>query len=679
MATAISRELVRWLGDRAWTTGEGPTALLDGSVRWLRERLVLLPGVTTLERLVARERDAATLRVWTDLAQPASGGRARLLRGLLVVPDGARRSELDRLRKAETVTSGAGMVRALRRVSDVSRLGLGGFDVSAVPPRRVVALARYGMAAKATALRRHPEPRRLATLVATVRSLEAKAVDDALELFDVLMTNDLLARAARESRNEKLRRYPRLSKDAGKLAAAVKILLDALEHEEQLSLDLVWVQIESKVSRAELRAAVGHLLEVAAPADADPDGEWRSALVERFASVRAFVPLLCETIEFGATAQAASILTAMADLPRLLDARAMTAIPAGFLDARRVADDVVPPGWWQRLVYSEGRPDGTVDKAAYVFCVLEQFHRHLLRRDIYASPSARWGDPRAKLLTGPTWDTARGPALNALGLPEDPSELLAEHADRLDGAWRQLADGLIAGSEVHVDGEGRLHADKIDAVPDPPSLVDLRRRLEGMLPRVDLPDLILEVMAWHPAFVQAFTGLSGGRTRLADLHVTIAAALTAHALNVGYVPVISEGLPALTRGILVESDKSNGSVTVFECAVPANTRMPAPHSHDTFEETIYGLEGVATWTVDGDVLEIGGGDSVCIPRGTVHGFTNRGSVDARFLAIATPGVFGPAYFREVADVLSAGGRPDLGAIADVMQRHGLTPAAPSGA
>jgi len=130
--------------------------------------------------------------------------------------------------------------------------------------------------------------------------------------------------------------------------------------------------------------------------------------------------------------------------------------------------------------------------------VLEQFHRHLLRRDIYASPSARWGDPRAKLLTGPAWNAARGPALNALGLPEDPSELLAEHAQELDGAWRALSDGLIAGSQVHVDADGRLHADKIDAIADPPSLVDLRRRLEGMLPRVDLPDLILEVMAWHP-------------------------------------------------------------------------------------------------------------------------------------------------------------------------------------
>jgi hypothetical protein len=221
--------------------------VFNGAVGWLRERQVLLPAVTTLARLVARERDAATLRVWSELAQPVSGGQARLLRGLLVVPEGSRRSELDRMCKAETVTSGAGMVRALRRVSDVAGLGLGGLDVSAVPHRRVVSLARYGMAAKATALRRHPEPR---------------------------------------------------------------------------------------------------------------------------------------------------------------------------------------------------------------------------------------------------------------------------HSRELDGAWRALSDGLVAGSEVHVDADGRLHADKVDAIPDPPSLVDLRRRLEAMLPRVDLPDLILEVMAWHPEFVAAFAGVSGGRSRL---------------------------------------------------------------------------------------------------------------------------------------------------------------------
>jgi len=116
---------------------------------------------------------------------------------------------------------------------------------------------------------------------------------------------------------------------------------------------------------------------------------------------------------------------------------------------------------------------------------------------------------------------------------------------------------------------------------------------------------------------------------------------------------------------------------VFECYVPANARMPAPHSHDGFEETIYGLDGVSMWTIDGETVEVGPGEAVCVLRGQVHGFDNRGSVDAKFLAIATPGVFGSAYFREVGEVLAASsGPPDLAAIGEVMRRHGLTPAAP---
>jgi quercetin dioxygenase-like cupin family protein len=130
---------------------------------------------------------------------------------------------------------------------------------------------------------------------------------------------------------------------------------------------------------------------------------------------------------------------------------------------------------------------------------------------------------------------------------------------------------------------------------------------------------------------------------------------------------------------LVEAGDSNGSAAVFECYVPANSRMPAPHSHDAFEETIYGLEGVTTWTLEGETIEIGPGEAVCVPRGAIHAFENRGSIDAKFLAIATPGVFGPDYFHEIGEVLaaSAGGPPDLAAATEVMRRHGLTPAQPA--
>jgi quercetin dioxygenase-like cupin family protein len=136
---------------------------------------------------------------------------------------------------------------------------------------------------------------------------------------------------------------------------------------------------------------------------------------------------------------------------------------------------------------------------------------------------------------------------------------------------------------------------------------------------------------------------------------------------------------ALSVRFLVEAADSNGTAAVFECYVPANSRMPAPHSHDGFEETIYGLEGATTWTIDGETIEIGPGEAVCVLRGAIHGFENRSGIDAKFLAIATPGVFGPDYFHEVGELLaaSAGGPPDLAAVAEVMRRHGLTPAPPA--
>jgi quercetin dioxygenase-like cupin family protein len=127
---------------------------------------------------------------------------------------------------------------------------------------------------------------------------------------------------------------------------------------------------------------------------------------------------------------------------------------------------------------------------------------------------------------------------------------------------------------------------------------------------------------------------------------------------------------------LIEGDESAGSVAVFEFDVPAGSKVAAAHSHDGYEETIYGLEGALTWTLEGIPTDIGPGEALCIPRGAVHQFDNRGDVDAKALAIVTPGILGPDYFREVAAILdaAAGGAPDLAAIGVVMRRHGLSPA-----
>ena len=132
----------------------------------------------------------------------------------------------------------------------------------------------------------------------------------------------------------------------------------------------------------------------------------------------------------------------------------------------------------------------------------------------------------------------------------------------------------------------------------------------------------------------------------------------------------------ITIRFRVEAEESGGSVTMFEFDVPAGTVLPAAHSHDGYEETIYGLDGVLTWTLDGRQVEIGPGEVLVIPRGVVHAVANPSDTDARALAVVTPGILGPAYFREVAEILdaaaAAGGPPDFEALGTVMRRHGLT-------
>jgi quercetin dioxygenase-like cupin family protein len=130
---------------------------------------------------------------------------------------------------------------------------------------------------------------------------------------------------------------------------------------------------------------------------------------------------------------------------------------------------------------------------------------------------------------------------------------------------------------------------------------------------------------------------------------------------------------------LITGNSSNGSVAAFELTVAGGQRLAAPaHSHDHYEETIYGLQGMLTWTVDGRTIVVGPGQALCIPRGAIHRFDNLGTQDAKALCMVTPAAIGPQYFREVRDVMqaAAGGPPDRARIAEIMRRHGLTPAPP---
>lgn len=142
--------------------------------------------------------------------------------------------------------------------------------------------------------------------------------------------------------------------------------------------------------------------------------------------------------------------------------------------------------------------------------------------------------------------------------------------------------------------------------------------------------------------------------------------MTAEIIRVGQIEI----------RFLLESTDTNGQLAMFEFTVPAGAKVPVPHYHELYDETIYGLEGVLTFTVNGRPVDIAVGETCFIPRGAVHGFHNLKPSNAKALAVVTPALIGPDFFKDMAALINAGGLPDVEKLKAVMNQHGLIPAPP---
>jgi Tn3 transposase DDE domain len=310
----------------------------------------------------------------------------------------------------------------------------------------------------------------------------------------------------------------------------------------------VWEAIEAVISRADLRSALAVVSETVPPPGAEDPDDWRAGLLSRYQTVIGFLKLLPAVISFGATAEGAPVLAAMQALSDVLAHRSRLAAP--LVPGRLIKAGVVTGPWRPLVLGHPAHEGGAVSRHAYAFCALEQFWRSLKRRDIYADASTRWRNPQARLLEGEAWTAIRGDVLTTLSLPDGPDTLLAEHARALDAAYREVGGRLAASTEVTIGDDGKIHLTGLKAIEEPPSLADLRARATAMLPRVEPPEVILEVMSWAPELAEAFTAVSGGRTRLEDLPTSLAACLAAHSMNIGYRPIATKGVPALERARL---------------------------------------------------------------------------------------------------------------------------------
>jgi quercetin dioxygenase-like cupin family protein len=119
--------------------------------------------------------------------------------------------------------------------------------------------------------------------------------------------------------------------------------------------------------------------------------------------------------------------------------------------------------------------------------------------------------------------------------------------------------------------------------------------------------------------------------------------------------------------------ETGGVFDLFEFITPAYHRVPLPHIHRKYDETIFGVDGSMTWTLNGKPHEVRRGVSLFIPRGTPHSYANPTHKPARVLCLQTPGVMGPEYYLELAALYRTSNYPNLAGIGAVMSRYGVVP------
>jgi hypothetical protein len=524
---------VRWLYARAWTGAERPSALFELAVARLMAQKVVLPGLTTLTRLVARVRDRANARLWRRLAAlPSPDQRATLERLLLVGDDTGRQTPLDRLRRGPVQANSVTLVAALKRLEEVRALGVGALDLAGIPPIRLRALARHAQVSRAQAVSQMAPDRRVATLLAFARALEVTATDDALDVFDRLL-DDLFHGAVRLGKKKRLETIGDLDTAARVLRDVARVVRDPQCRDTDIRGTVATIHGEALID-----AAIAIVDDLARP----PDDHYQQEIVDQYPTLRRFLPTLLRTIHFAGIAGTAPLREALEFLAALDGPH-----PPEIIEAPLAA---VPKAWRARVVNPDAhaRPAYQVDRRAYTCAVLEQTQAALRRHDLFVTPSERWADPRAKLLQGPAWESARARVCRALNHALDPAVELAVLGHQLDAAYRRTAAHLPANPHVRIErqrGRDTLVLTPLDKLDEPASLRHLRATVDARMPHVDLPEGLLEI---HGAtgFADEFTHVSEPTARLGDLALSVCAVLLAEACNVGVAAVARPDLPALT-------------------------------------------------------------------------------------------------------------------------------------
>lgn len=501
--------LTGWLVERALEHDE-PRLLLSMVIDKLyRERLVR-PTAVRLERLVAHARQQAGEITFQRLAPLLTPERQAFFDRLLVVDEDLGRSRLEWLRHGETANTPSAVLKALNKLAYLREMGIAGWDLSVLNPNRRQFLAQRGRRATGQALQRAPEVRRYPILAAFLAQAVEELTDEAVELFDGYLSQ-ANRRADRELRDRWLGAARSTSQKLRCFDELVRFLLD-----DEIADDQLRDSIFAWRPREELAQDAVECRQLARP----DDDHRCDLLVRRYSILRQFAPEFLAAFRFDGNRSARALLKAI-DLLRELN----------LSGRRKVLEDTplafVPPGWLPYVVDDEGR----IDRHFFEVCVLWELRGALRGGNVWVQGSRRYANPTSYLIPESQWPALRAEVCRLIQAPEDGALRLAQRRDELAAGLDALDQRLDVVDRVRIN-DGELIVGQLQAEDLPPSVKLLGDQITARLPRIDLPDLLIEVDGWN-GFSDAFEHAGGGEPRSPGLLTHLYIVLVAHACNFG--------------------------------------------------------------------------------------------------------------------------------------------------
>lgn len=523
---------------KVWIGDEKPSVLFDNSVSWLLQNKILLPGITTLERIIARIRDRIYGIIWKSLSDIPSNFQKKRLNSLISIKKNSRYSNLDNYRKGPVHVSSNSINDQIDKYLSLKRFGISKLDFSRIPEIHLKNLARYASMASVAKIVRMNEDKKIATLLCFVKHYETEAIDEVLDLFD-LIVSDIILNAKKLGQKRRLRTLKDLDNSALILAEFCHNILfknNAESRDDKLSLDEM-LRL-SNLPMDQVSSSINIINDIARPSD----NRFSDEMLEQYARVKRFLPNFLKHINFRSTKEGINLTNALKYLKNDFNAK------SGYIINKDDAPMQFISRNWMNLVIDK-KNDQSFNQKAYILSFVIKMCDLLKRRDVYVLDSNRWNDPRINLLQKNEWEKNKTKICHLLGKSTIPEKETDNISTLMDATYTKVVDGLSDNTAIKIDSSNKvptLTIENLSKVEDPESLILLRKKVSELLPKISLSELILEIDS-HTGFCSEFTHMSEEKARASDMKTSISAVLLSESTNIALESVIKDHIPALTK------------------------------------------------------------------------------------------------------------------------------------